>query len=155
MAGILDATSIGPVDVAVVGFEGDAFTGEIAPALMDLVEAGTVRIIDLAFIRKSADGEASFVEMVDSDVSDAYASLTDDQFDLLNDVDLESMADGLEPADRPELVQVEHHGLRPGIGIRRREQMGHDAVATGRSGSHHAAVAPESPDPSGLRLVTV
>jgi len=98
MAGILDATSIGPVDVAVVGFEGDAFTGEIAPALMDLVEAGTVRIIDLAFIRKSADGEASFVEMVDSDVSDAYASLTDDQFDLLNDVDLESMADGLEPA---------------------------------------------------------
>ena len=72
MAGILDATSIGPVDVA----------GQR----------------DLAFIRKSADGEASFVEMVDSDVSDAYASLTDDQFDLLNDVDLESMADGLEPA---------------------------------------------------------
>jgi len=98
MAGILDADSIGPVDFAVVGFEGDAFNGQIAPALIDLVESGTVRIIDLAFIRKSAAGDASFVELADSDVSDAFENLTGDQFDLLNDVDLEAMADGLEPA---------------------------------------------------------
>jgi hypothetical protein len=108
MAGILDAKSIGPVDVAVVGFEGDAFTGEIAPALLDLVEAGTIRVIDLAFIRKSADGEPSFVEMVDSDVSQAYANVSDDQFDLLNDVDLESMADGLEPATAALVIVYEN-----------------------------------------------
>jgi hypothetical protein len=94
----IDPDAIGPVDVAVIGFVGDAFHGEIAPALRELVEAGTVRIIDLAFVRKSADGATSSVEVVDAEVAAAFAGLDDEQHDLLNDEDLMQIADSLEPA---------------------------------------------------------
>ena len=48
---------IGPVEYMIVSFPGNQFTGEIAPALAKLVESNTIRIIDLAFVGKSADGE--------------------------------------------------------------------------------------------------
>ena len=44
--------SIGPVEIIVVGFPNNQFTGEIAPALAELVEAGTIRVIDLVFVTK-------------------------------------------------------------------------------------------------------
>ena len=45
---------IGPVDYAIIVFPGNRFRGEIAPAIADLVEDGTIRIIDIAFVdRKS------------------------------------------------------------------------------------------------------
>ena len=40
--------AFGPVDVIIIGFPGNKFTGRIAPALMDLVDSGTIRIIDPA-----------------------------------------------------------------------------------------------------------
>jgi hypothetical protein len=41
----------------IVAFPGNEFKGQIAPALAKLVEAGTIRIIDLAFVGKSANGD--------------------------------------------------------------------------------------------------
>ena len=41
---------VGPVDVVIVGFPGNKFTGRIAPALMELVDSGTIRVIDLLFV---------------------------------------------------------------------------------------------------------
>ena len=49
--------SIGPVDLLVVKFPGNQFKGEIAPALTDLVESGTIRVIDILFANKDEDGE--------------------------------------------------------------------------------------------------
>ena len=43
---------IGPVDVLVVEFPGNKFSGAIVPALLDLVRAGTVRVLDLLFVYK-------------------------------------------------------------------------------------------------------
>ena len=48
---------IGPVDYAIIAFPGNQFEGEIAPALSDLVEAGTIRLIDAAFVGKDENGE--------------------------------------------------------------------------------------------------
>jgi hypothetical protein len=95
---LIDADTVGPVDVAVIGFVGDAFHGEIAPALRELVDAGTVRIIDLAFVRKAADGTTTAVEIADSEIADAFRGLDDEQHDLLNDEDLQIIADSLKPA---------------------------------------------------------
>jgi Family of unknown function (DUF6325) len=95
---LIDAGAIGPVDVAVIGFVGDAFHGEIAPALRELVESGTVRIIDLAFVRKAADGATTALEIEDSETADAFRGLDDEQNDLLNEEDLQNIADSLEPA---------------------------------------------------------
>ena len=97
MADIPTTDSVGPVDVAVVLFEGNHFNGEVAPALAELQQSGTVRIIDLAFLTRDADGNASFVEVEDADVADAFAGITESQLDLLNDEDLMSMAEGLDP----------------------------------------------------------
>ncbi len=93
----IDPATIGPVDVAIIGFAGDAFNGEIAPAIRELVESGVVRIIDLAFVHKDASGNALAIELEDHDVAEAFAGLGDGQHDLLNDEDLELIAEGLEP----------------------------------------------------------
>ena len=57
---------IGPVDYAIIAFPGNKFRGEIGPALADLVEANTIRIIDIAFVGKNADGEAVAFELTAS-----------------------------------------------------------------------------------------
>ncbi len=95
MPATLDATVVGPVDVAVILFEGNKFNGEVAPALADLNDSGTVRIIDFAFVRKEVDGSASVVEAAEEEVvglSDFHAS----QYDLLSEEDLALIADGLD-----------------------------------------------------------
>lgn len=97
MPDIPDPDSVGPVDVAVVLFEGNNFNGEVAPAIAELQQSGTVRIIDLAFLTKDADGTAAFVEVEDADVAEAFAGITESQLDLLSDEDLMGMADGLDP----------------------------------------------------------
>ena len=57
--------AVGPVDVVIVGFPGNKFTGQIAPALLDLVESGTIRVIDLLFVMKDADGVVTTIEAAD------------------------------------------------------------------------------------------
>lgn len=97
MTDIPDPESIGPVDVAVVLFEGNQFNGEVAPAIAELQQSGTVRIIDLAFLTKDAEGNAAFVEVEDAEISAAFAGITESQLDLMSDEDLIGLANDLEP----------------------------------------------------------
>ncbi len=83
--------------MALFVFEGNQFNGDVAPALAELQSNGTVRIIDLAFVSKDADGGTAFIELEDADVADAFAGLSDGQLDLLSDDDLDFYADTLEP----------------------------------------------------------
>ncbi len=91
--------SIGPVEYLIVAFPGNQFKGEIVPALQDLVDAGTIRIIDLAFVMKDADGAVVTAEMgdLDSDVFKALDALTPETLGLLNEEDLAAAAEELEP----------------------------------------------------------
>jgi len=90
---------IGPVDYAIVAFPGNRFRGEIGPALADLVDAGTIRIIDIAFVGKSADGEAIAFELteLDPDVQESLDRANVEVHGLLSEDDLMSAADGLDP----------------------------------------------------------
>ncbi len=97
MPDIPDPDSVGPVDVAVVLFEGNRFNGEVAPAIAELQQSGTVRIIDLAFLTKDAEGNAAFIEVEDADIADAFDGITESQLDLLSDEDLVGLAEGLDP----------------------------------------------------------
>jgi Family of unknown function (DUF6325) len=94
---VLDASSIGPVDVAVIRFEGNEFSGDVAPALSELDRSGTVHIIDLAFVRKNADESVLCMEVGDERVAKAFEGLADSQFDLLSEEDLDKIAAGLDP----------------------------------------------------------
>jgi len=91
--------SIGPVEYLIVAFPGNQFKGEIVPALAELVESGTIRIIDLAFVMKDADGAVVTAEMgdLDSDVFKAFDALTPETLGLLNEEDLAAAAEELEP----------------------------------------------------------
>lgn len=82
--------SIGPVEYMVVAFPGNKFKGEIAPALGDLVESGTIRIIDLAFVHKDEAGDVVAVELEDegSEVFNAFQTLAAERGGLINDDDL-------------------------------------------------------------------
>jgi hypothetical protein len=56
-------TDVGPVDLAVIKFTGNRFTGEVAPALLDLVQAGTVRVFDALFVYRDPDGRVGSLEI--------------------------------------------------------------------------------------------
>jgi uncharacterized membrane protein len=90
---------IGPVDYAIVAFPGNRFRGEIGPAIAELVENGTIRVIDIAFVAKDADGNAVAMEIteLDPDVQEALDSAGVEVGGLLNEDDLIDAADGLEP----------------------------------------------------------
>jgi hypothetical protein len=90
---------IGPVQYMVVAFPGNQFKGEIAPALEELVQSGTIRIIDLAFVMKDADGSVVGMELeqVGSDVFQAFESLTAERGGFVSEEDIQAVAEGLEP----------------------------------------------------------
>jgi hypothetical protein len=108
MSGTLQSEKIGPVDVAVIAFEGSDFDPGIAPALTDLQASGTVQVIDLAFVRKDADGTTSIVELADDGVAADFDQITDSQFDLLSEADLADIANGLEPASAAMVIVWEN-----------------------------------------------
>lgn len=90
---------IGPVDYAIVAFPGNNFRGEITPALAELVAAGTIRLIDVAFVGKSASGEVVAFELteLDPDVQAALDKLNIEVGGLLNEDDIEAAGEELEP----------------------------------------------------------
>ena len=91
---------IGPVEYMVVAFPGNQFKGEILPAIAEQVEKGTIRIIDLAFVSKDADGNVTALEVsdLDSEIGQAlHALLGDEKGGLLNDEDIMAVAEEMEP----------------------------------------------------------
>jgi Family of unknown function (DUF6325) len=88
---------IGPVDLLVVKFPGNKFKGEIAPALRDLVDSGTIRVIDLLFAIKDAEGNFDMIDV--KEVEDAeltvYEPLLTGGTELLSMDDIQQVADML------------------------------------------------------------
>ena len=87
----------GPVEYIIVGFPGNKFTGEIAPELMALVESGTVRILDLIFIGKDADGTVVSFEIDELDAVAGFGDLDADVGGLISPEDVAYVAADLEP----------------------------------------------------------
>lgn len=89
---------IGPVEYMVIAFPGNRFRGDIAPALLDLVESGTIHIVDFAFVHRDEHGEMTALELEQEDapVAEAFAAITSDRGGLINDDDLHDIADALD-----------------------------------------------------------
>ncbi|HXM57370.1 MAG TPA: DUF6325 family protein, partial [Candidatus Dormibacteraeota bacterium] len=103
----------GPVDVAVISFEGNRFKGEIAPALAQIVERGIVRIVDLLFIAKDEAGNVHTFELEDAetDLADAMWPLADEVSGLLSEDDIREIGERLEPNSSAAMVVFEHTWL--------------------------------------------
>jgi hypothetical protein len=106
--------TLGPVDFFAVKFPGNQFRGEIAPALKELVDSGTIQIIDLTFARKDADGNVEIVEMHDLDEASykLYESLVSDVNGMLSEDDIDLIADTLEPNSSAALMLFENSWAR-------------------------------------------
>ena len=89
---------IGPVEYLVVAFPGNQFNGDVAPALRDLIDSNTIRVLDLAFVMKDVDGNVVGAELEDagSEVMQAFNALAIERGGLLNDDDLVEIGDALD-----------------------------------------------------------
>jgi uncharacterized membrane protein len=133
---------IGPVDFLVVGFPGNKFKGEIAPAIGELVEAGTIRIIDVAFVGKDADGNAVAMELteLDPEVQAGLDKIGVEVSGLLNEDDLMDIAADLEPNNSAALLVFENvwarkvaQSMRDAGGVMLAfERLPHDVVQAAR-----------------------
>jgi hypothetical protein len=95
---------VGPVDVYIIGFPGNKFTGRVAPAILELVENGTIRIIDLLFVSKDADGVTTVIQAEDLDEDGAaFLAIDVTQPGALNEEDAEEVSDDL-PANSSALL---------------------------------------------------
>ena len=67
----INVDELGPVDYVVVGFPADKadFSGAMADELRNLMESGTVRVLDLLLVTKDEDGTISVAELRDHDDS--------------------------------------------------------------------------------------
>ncbi len=103
-------TELAPVDYLIVAFPGNQFKGEIAPALADLVEKGTIRIIDLAFVAKDADGNIGAFELTDIDpeVRQGFENMGVEVNGLFNEEDLQAAGEELEPNSSAALLVWEN-----------------------------------------------
>ena len=107
---------LGPIEVLVVGFPGNRFTGGILPELEALVEAGTISIVDGLFITKDADGDVTFVELdqIDENVdAAALGRFIGSSLDLLSDDDAAEFAAALEPNSSAAALVFEHTWFKP------------------------------------------
>jgi hypothetical protein len=103
-------TELAPVDYMIVAFPGNEFKGEIAPALAELVEKGTIRIIDLAFVAKDKDGNIAAFELtdIDPDVRKGFENMGVEVNGLFNEEDLQAAGEELEPNSSAALLVWEN-----------------------------------------------
>jgi hypothetical protein len=122
---------MGPIDYVLVEWPGRQPHGQLAPQLVDLVDRGLIRILDLAFITKGEDGSVAGVEL--SDLGDEVAELA--VFEgaasgLLSDEDIEEAGRVLEPGTSAALLVYENAWAAPFATAVRRS--GGQLVASGR-----------------------
>lgn len=122
----------GPIDYIVVEFPGNRMTGEGFPLLVDLVDRGLIRILDLVFIRKEEDGSVTALEIGDltGDGNLDLAVFEGVHSGLLGQDDLEEAAAAVEPGNSAGLLIYENVWAAPFAAALRRG--GAELVASGR-----------------------
>jgi Family of unknown function (DUF6325) len=137
---------LGPVDYIVVEFPGSRFSGEIAPALRDLVERGLVRVLDLLILRKDTDDTLEAFEL--SDLEDTeVGELRHHERDvamLLSEDDVTALAAAIEPGSTAGVLVWENTWAAPFASAVRHS--GGQLVASGRIPIQALAAAMEADD---------
>lgn len=87
---------IGPVEYIVLSFPGNEFNGRIAPELVALVESGTIRILDLIFVGKNAEGDVLAFEIDELAEGLGFSELPGEVGGLIGPEDVEFVGSQLE-----------------------------------------------------------
>lgn len=123
---------MGPIDYIVVEFPGNRMTGEGFPLLVDLVDRGVIRILDLMFVRKEEDGSVVGMEIADltGDGALDLAVFEGASSGLLGEDDIEEAGSALEPGNSAGILVYENLWAAPFATALRRG--GAQLVASGR-----------------------
>lgn len=122
---------IGPIDYVVVEWTGRQPNGEAVPHLIELVDRGLIRILDLAFLHKDEDGAVAAIELGEvAEQVEEFAPFAGASSGLLSDEDVGEAAQALAPGTSAALLVYENSWAAPFAAAVRRS--GGQLVASGR-----------------------
>jgi hypothetical protein len=123
---------LGPIDYIVMEWQGELpATGEVQSLLLELVDRGIIRILDIAFVTKGPDGSVAAVDVGDLEqVAAAFAVFEGASSGLLGFEDLQEAAAALEPGTSAAVLVWENRWAAPVAAALRRS--GGQLVASGR-----------------------
>jgi uncharacterized protein DUF6325 len=123
---------LGPVDYVVVEFPAGAknFTGEMAAELLRLVDAGTIRVVDILILDKNEDGSVDATEFSDIEQLGELQSIEAELAELLAAEDVEHLAASMEPGSTAGVLIWENLWAAPFASAARRS--GGQLIASGR-----------------------
>jgi hypothetical protein len=141
-----DIDAMGPIDYLVIEFPGNRMTGEGLPLLVDLVDRGIIRILDLIFVRKELDGSVSGLAIADLD-SDGELDLAvfeGASSGLVDSEDVDHAGSVLEPGSSAAVLVYENLWAAPlAVALR---HGGGQLVASGRIHIQAALAALDAAD---------
>ena len=123
---------LGPVDYVVVEFPAGAqnFTGEMAAELLKLVDAGTIRVIDVLILQKDEDGNVEAMELSDIEQLGPLQAVEAQLAELLAAEDVEHLAAAMDPGSTAGVLIWENLWAAPFASAARRS--GGQLIANGR-----------------------
>jgi hypothetical protein len=123
---------LGPVDYVILEFPPGAqnFTGEAADELVALIDAGTIRLIDLLILAKDADGNVDAMELSDLDDLGPFEALEAELAEFLAEDDVVHLAEAMDPGTVAGVIVYENLWAAPFASAARRA--GGRLIANGR-----------------------
>jgi len=126
-----DFEEMGPIDYIVIEWPAQQPTGEVAPLIIDLVDRGIIRVLDIAFLAKGEDGSVAALDLstLNGD-GGGFEEFEGASSGLLGDEDLEEAAAALEPGTSAAILVWENRWAAPvAVAVRK---SGGQLVASGR-----------------------
>jgi hypothetical protein len=123
---------LGPVDYVIIEFPAGAsnFTGEMAKELLALVDAGTIRVIDILILTKNEDGSVDAIELSDVEELGELQVLEAELAELLAEDDVVNLAAAMDPGSTAAVLIYENLWAAPFASAARRS--GGQLIANGR-----------------------
>jgi uncharacterized protein DUF6325 len=124
-----DLEELGPIDYIVLEWPAQQPTGEVAPLIIDLVDRGIIRILDIAFMAKAEDGSVAALDLSALD-GGGFEEFEGASSGLIGQEDLEEAATVLEPGTSAAILVWENRWAAP-VAVALRKSGG-QLVASGR-----------------------
>jgi hypothetical protein len=122
---------MGPIDFIVLEWPGKQPSGEVAPLIVDLVDRGIIRVLDIAFMVKGEDGSVAAIDLAAiNGGSGGWSEFDGASTGMLGDEDLEEAAAALEPGTSAAVLVWENRWAAP-VAVALRKSGG-QLVASGR-----------------------
>jgi Family of unknown function (DUF6325) len=121
---------MGPIDYVVLEWPNQQPAGEAAPLILDAVDKGIIRILDIALLAKDTDGTVATLELGELNGGGGFAEFDGASSGLIGEDDLEEAAAVLEPGTSAAVIVWENRWAAPIATALRRS--GGQLVASGR-----------------------